>query len=87
MPVLMQDQCPLPQSTFPPLPAFAPLVGQRLSLYLTFTYTLALRYLWDPLIPLTAASSEDESEEIFPRSSLNGLNAPIEALCECSSGT
>jgi hypothetical protein len=77
----MQDQCPLPQSTFPPLPAFAPLVGQRLSLYLTFTYTLALRYLWDPL---TAASSEDESEEIFPRSS---LNAPIEALCKCSSGT
>ncbi|KAN0116231.1 hypothetical protein V8E52_006056 [Russula decolorans] len=30
--VLMQDQCPLPQSTFPPLPAFAPLPRLRTNL-------------------------------------------------------
>jgi hypothetical protein len=50
-PALMQDQRPPPQRTFPPLPGFAAPVGQRLSLYLTLTYTLAPQvwYLWDRL--------------------------------------
>ena len=46
-PALMPDERPSPQCTFPPLPGFAPPVGQRLSLYLTLTYTSA-RQVWYP---------------------------------------
>ena len=46
-PTLMPDQRPSSQCTFPPLPGFAPPVGQRLSLDLTLTYSLA-RQVWYP---------------------------------------
>ncbi|KAH9051405.1 hypothetical protein EDB83DRAFT_2626891 [Lactarius deliciosus] len=61
-PALMQDQRPPGQRTFPPLPGFAPPPHK----YATYG-----------IVPSTAASSEDESEETLPRST---INAPIEAL-------
>ncbi|KAF8499894.1 hypothetical protein F5888DRAFT_1793816 [Russula emetica] len=61
-PALMQDQRPPPQRTFPPLPGFA---------------APPHKYGTYGIVSSTAASSEDESEETIPRSS---LNAPIEAL-------
>ncbi|KAH9978826.1 hypothetical protein BGW80DRAFT_1530949 [Lactifluus volemus] len=61
-PALMQDQRPPAQRTFPPLPGFAPPPHK----YATYG-----------IVPSTAASSEDESEETLPRST---INAPIEAL-------
>jgi hypothetical protein len=47
-PALMQDQRPPAQRTFPPLPGFAPPVGQRSLLLLALTCTLAPQvcYLW-----------------------------------------
>jgi hypothetical protein len=64
-PALMQDQRPPAQSgqrTFPALPGFAP-PPHKFATY--------------GIVTSTAASSEDESEETLPRSS---INAPIEAL-------
>lgn len=61
-PALMQDQRPPGQRTFPPLPGFSPPPHK----YATYG-----------IVPSTAASSEDESEETLPRST---INAPIEAL-------
>ncbi|KAN0129203.1 hypothetical protein V8E53_012902 [Lactarius tabidus] len=64
-PALMQDQRPPAQPgqrTFPALPGFAP-PPHKFATY--------------GIVTSTAASSEDESEETLPRSS---INAPIEAL-------
>ncbi|KAI0305541.1 hypothetical protein B0F90DRAFT_1808783 [Multifurca ochricompacta] len=61
-PALMQDQRPPTQRVFPPLPGFAPPPHK----YATYG-----------IVPSTAPSSEDESEETLPRST---INAPIEAL-------
>lgn len=56
------DRSRNPPSKFPPLPGFAP-PPHKFATY--------------GIVPSTAPSSEDESEETLPRSS---LNAPIEAL-------
>ncbi|KAI0000426.1 hypothetical protein BJV77DRAFT_1058039 [Russula vinacea] len=61
-PALMQDQRPPPQRTFPPLPGFAPPPDK----YSTYG-----------IVSSNADSSDDESEDNLPRST---LNAPIEAL-------
>ncbi|KAI0032227.1 hypothetical protein K488DRAFT_78587 [Vararia minispora EC-137] len=61
-PALMQDQRPPSQRQFPPLPGFAPPPHK----YGTYG-----------IVPSTAPSSDDESEDTLPRST---LNAPIEAL-------
>ena len=65
--------------TFPPLPGFAPPVR-----YSRISATLPLKRCPQPhkyatygIVPSTAPSSDDESEDALPRSS---LNAPIEAL-------
>ncbi|KZV73304.1 hypothetical protein PENSPDRAFT_574673 [Peniophora sp. CONT] len=61
-PALMQDDRPGSARQFPPLPGFAPPPHK----YGTYG-----------IVPSTAPSSDDESEDTLPRST---LNAPIEAL-------
>ncbi|KAI0321177.1 hypothetical protein OF83DRAFT_1051665 [Amylostereum chailletii] len=61
-PALLQDPRGNGQRTFPPLPGFAPPPHK----YATYG-----------IVPSTAPSSDDESEDTLPRST---LNAPIEAL-------
>ncbi|KAI0066090.1 hypothetical protein BV25DRAFT_1820951 [Artomyces pyxidatus] len=61
-PALMEDQRAAGPRTFPPLPGFAPPPH---------------KYAQYGIIPSTAASSDDESEDTLPRST---MNAPIEAL-------
>lgn len=68
---------------FPPLPGFAPPVsiynlGSIMRMFpLNRSDLQPHKYASYGIIPSTAASSEDESEDTLPRST---LNAPIEAL-------
>lgn len=64
---------------FPPLPGFAPPVSTAPILTVTTPLTLSKphKYATYGIVPSTAPSSDDESEDTLPRST---LNAPIEAL-------
>lgn len=67
------------QKSFPPLPGFAPPVSKNAMIALIFTHWTFQphKYATYGIVPSTAPSSDDESEDTLPRSS---LNAPIEAL-------
>lgn len=67
------------RKSFPPLPGFAPPVRtiNASNAWFINDSPQPHKYATYGIVPSTAASSEDESEDTLPRSS---MNAPIEAL-------
>lgn len=67
------------RKSFPPLPGFAPPVSTSAVNSALFINSRLQphKYATYGIVPSTAASSDDESEDTLPRSS---MNAPIEAL-------
>jgi len=75
-----QGPAPSDRGRFPPLPGFAPPVRNAFQLLELKTYRISFqphKYAPYGIVPSTAPSSDDESEDTLPRVS---LNAPIEAL-------
>jgi hypothetical protein len=62
---------------FPPLPGFAPPVSRDSIAKVSYSLEQPHKYATYGIVPSTAPSSDDESEDTLPRSA---LNAPIEAL-------